>query len=79
MAAYVQSIGKFCEETGMSRRSVIIRMDAGDIPEIPREGGKGTRYIDMVEFRERVTSGQFVLSDLSRLSKDKKRSGVIDA
>ncbi|WP_139078886.1 hypothetical protein [Aliivibrio logei] len=63
----------------MSRHSVILRMNAGDIPEVPRENAKGTRYIDMIEFKERVASGQFILSDLSKLSKDKKKSDKSNA
>ncbi|UJF17226.1 hypothetical protein L0B53_00165 [Vibrio sp. SS-MA-C1-2] len=64
MTATVQTVKKFCEETGISHKQVIHRMNIGDIPEVERVNRRGTRLINKLAFDRLVENNEFYLRDL---------------
>jgi hypothetical protein len=61
MSATVQTINKFCEETGISRTKVKELIAQGIIPTIPREKTGTLDLINKLEFDRRVSANQITL------------------
>ncbi len=72
----MQTIKRFCDETGLSAKFVRLRMDEGTIPEVPRENDKGTRIINLVELEERLKSNQVCFGDLVKQSNEFKTNEI---
>ena len=73
MRAFIQTVKKFHEETGMDTKLIRKLMDRGDIPEIMKDVSGGTRYIDMIEFYARVENQQFrIRNEISLVKKSDK-------
>ena len=61
MTASVQTINKFCEETGISRTKVKELIDDSIIPTVPAQKTGGLVLINKLEFDRRVEANQIVL------------------
>ncbi|ASA56418.1 MULTISPECIES: hypothetical protein [Vibrio] len=61
MSASVQTINKFCEETGMSRTKVKELINDCIIPTIPQEQSGGLVLINKLEFDRRIAANQIML------------------
>lgn len=61
MVATVQTINKFCEETGISRTKVKELIADGIIPTMPREKSGTLELINKFEFDRRVAANQITL------------------
>ena len=72
----MQTIKRFCEETGLSDKFVRLRMDEGTIPEVPRENDRGTRVINLVELKERLKNNQVCFGDLVKQSNELKTNEI---
>lgn len=70
MTATVQTINKFCEETGISRTKVKELIADFIIPLVPREKTGGMVLIDKLEFDRRLAAGQITLPISPRKRKE---------
>lgn len=61
MTATVQTINKFCEETGISRTKVKELIADSIIPTVPREESNGLVLINKLEWDRRVQANQVLL------------------
>lgn len=61
MTASVQTINKFCEDTGMSRTKVKELIEDFIVPILPREETTGLVLINRLEFDRRVAANQIIL------------------
>lgn len=61
MTASVQTINKFCEDTGMSRTKVKELIEDFVVPILPREETTGLILINRLEFDRRVAANQIIL------------------
>lgn len=61
MTATVQTINKFCEETGISRTKVKELINDFVVPLVPRDEQGGLVLIDKQEFDRRLGAGQVTL------------------
>lgn len=61
MTATVQTINKFCEETGISRTKVKELIADSIIPTVPREESNGLILINKLEWDRRVQANQVLL------------------
>lgn len=61
MTATVQTINKFCEETGISRTKVKELIEDLVVPLVPREETGGLVLINKQEFDRRLAAGQITL------------------
>lgn len=61
MTASVQTINKFCEETGISRTKVKELIADGIIPTIPREKEGTLDLINKLEWDRRIAANQITL------------------
>ncbi|SHO59126.1 hypothetical protein [Vibrio quintilis] len=61
MSASVQTINKFCEETGMSRTKVKELINDCVIPVIPQERSGSLVLINKLEFDRRIAANQITL------------------
>lgn len=61
MSATVQTINKFCEETGISRTKVKELIAELVIPTVPQEESGGLVLINKLEFDRRVAANQVTL------------------
>ncbi|MUK92085.1 hypothetical protein GNP80_06480 [Aliivibrio fischeri] len=61
MTATVQTINKFCEETGISRTKVKELIADLIIPTVPREESNGLVLINKLEWDRRVQANQVLL------------------
>ncbi len=61
MSATVQTINKFCEETGISRTKVKELINEGIVPTVPKEKSGGLVLINKLEFDRRVSANQVTL------------------
>ncbi|WED27186.1 hypothetical protein L3V77_02825 [Vibrio sp. DW001] len=61
MTATVQTINKFCEESGISRTKVKELIIESVIPTVPQEESGGLVLINKLEFDRRVAANQITL------------------
>jgi len=69
MTATVQTINKFCEETGISRAKAKELIADLIIPLVPRETSGTLVLIDKLEFDRRLAAGQITLPIPPRMRK----------
>lgn len=69
MSATVQTINKFCEETGISRTKVKELIDDGVIPMIPKERSGTLELINKLEWDRRIAANQITLPVPPRVRK----------
>lgn len=73
MTASVQTINKFCEDTGMSRTKVKELIEDFIVPILPREETTGLVLINRLEFDRRVAANQIILPIPPRKRKELER------
>jgi len=61
MTASVQTINKFCEESGLSRTKVKELISDSVIPLVPQEETGGLVLINKLEFDRRVSANQITI------------------
>lgn len=76
MVATVQTINKFCEETGISRTKVKELIADGIVPTMPREKSGTLELINKYEFDRRVAANQITLPIPPRIRKEMEATEV---
>ncbi|MGL4379668.1 MAG: hypothetical protein ACRCTB_00915 [Vibrio sp.] len=76
MTATVQTINKFCEETGISRTKVKELIADFIVPTVPREHSGSLVLIDKLEFDRRLAAGQITLPTPPRKRKQRELESI---